>query len=167
MVRSLKFAALSSIFYIFFSCSSGQQDPPIGDQWEAEEKEQIRSLISSYYDDLSNRNWKAFDKHFWDKAIMATVWQRDTSSSPQLYAESSVDFIKQAHMGPASKPIFEEHMTSIKIMQQGNLAVVWADYDARFGDQTKIETWSGIDAFSLLRHEDQWKIVSLSYTSRD
>ncbi|MBT8221349.1 MAG: nuclear transport factor 2 family protein [Bacteroidia bacterium] len=146
------------------ACQSDKTDSTSGINWVAADKDQISEMIATYYQDLSDRNWQAFDDHFWDRSIMATVWQPDANSDPQLYTETTVDFIKQAHMGPGSKPIFEEKMTDIKINQHGDLAVVWASYDAKFGDAENIDTWSGIDAFSLLRHKGEWKIISLSYT---
>jgi len=40
----------------------------------------------------------------------------------------------------------------------------WARYTARFGDPGSVRTWKGIDAFTLMRHEGRWRIVSLAYT---
>jgi hypothetical protein len=39
-----------------------------------------------------------------------------------------------------------------------------ADDTARFGDSTDVATWRGIDAFTLMKHDGRWRIVSLAYT---
>lgn len=155
------------ILLVIFISSCSESSNSIEQQWVADDKEVITDRIQTYYNDLSDRNWEAFDDHFWDKSIMATVWQATPETDPQLYTETTVEFIKQAHMGPGSKPIFEEKMTDMKVMQHGNLAIVWANYDARFGNENNIDTWSGIDAFSMLRHKGEWKIISLSYAAVD
>lgn len=46
---------------------------------------------------------------------------------------------------------------------RGDLAHAWAGYDARFGELGKIQEWSGIDAFTLMKHEGRWRIVSLAF----
>ena len=73
------------------------------------------------------------------------------------------DFVKEAPSGPGSKAVFDERMTGAETRIEGDLAQVWASYDARFGDEGAIEEWSGIDAFTLMRHESEWKIVALAF----
>jgi hypothetical protein len=58
-------------------------------------------------------------------------------------------------------------MVSSEIMLRGNLAQAWVSYRARFGDPGDVTEWEGIDAFTLIRHEGQWKISSLAYLSKD
>ena len=46
----------------------------------------------------------------------------------------------------------------------GNLALVWAQYRVRFGDQPgNVREWSGIDAFTLMKHLGVWKITSMAF----
>ena len=75
-------------------------------------------------------------------------------------------FIARAPQGPDSKPIFEERLTGVVVRSHGNLAQAWATYTARFGEPGNVATWEGIDAFTLLRHDGTWRIVSLSYTDK-
>jgi len=44
-----------------------------------------------------------------------------------------------------------------------NIATVWARYHAKFGTHEVLTEWDGTDVFTLMRHQGQWKIVSLVY----
>jgi len=46
----------------------------------------------------------------------------------------------------------------------GNLAHVWARYEATFGDSASVATWRGVDAFTWMKHDGRWQIVALAYT---
>ena len=74
------------------------------------------------------------------------------------------EFIEKAPEGPGSQPIFEERMHSAQMHVRGNLAVVWVRYTAKFGNHESVVEWSGIDAFTLLRHDDRWRIASLTFS---
>jgi len=75
------------------------------------------------------------------------------------------DFLARTDEGPDSMPIFEERMTSVFIILEGPLAHAWAAYDAKFGTEDALTTWSGIDAITLLKHDGEWRIVSIAYTT--
>ena len=127
-------------------------------------EEEILTVITVYYKDFSDRNWEKFSKHFWDRATLTTVWQPSDEDSPRVISVTVPEFVEQAHLGPDSKPIFEEKMTNAEVRVYKILAHVWAHYDARFGDPGNITEWKGIDAFTLIKHEGKWKITSLAYT---
>jgi hypothetical protein len=71
--------------------------------------------------------------------------------------------ISSSPEGACSQPIFEEKFTAADVKVHNGLAQVWAHYAARFGPQSAIEEWNGIDAFTLLKHENRWRIVSLVF----
>ena len=75
------------------------------------------------------------------------------------------DFVAQAPEGPGSREIFEERMVSASIQVSGNVAQAWVRYDARFGDPGQVAEWSGIDAFTLIRHRGEWRFTSLAYVA--
>jgi hypothetical protein len=64
------------------------------------------------------------------------------------------------HIG-ASKSGMLERMWNPKVMEQGSIATVWAEYDFHLDG-----TFShcGIDSFTMLKTEAGWKIAGLSYT---
>lgn len=125
---------------------------------------EVREELERYYEDFSARRWEAFADHFWPRATLTTVWQPPGEAGPRVVATAVPEFVEAAPQGPGSKPIFEERMTEAEVRVTGNLAQAWARYTARFGDEGSVQTWKGIDAFTLMRHEGRWRIVSLAYT---
>ena len=123
----------------------------------------VRAALESYYQAFSDRDWDRFESHFWEGANLTTIWQPAGEDSPRVVATSVTRFIADAPSGPGSREIFEERMTSLTLRVEGALAQAWAEYDARFGDPGDISEWSGVDAFSLLYHDGQWRITSLAY----
>lgn len=120
--------------------------------------------VASYYQDFSARNWPAYREYFWPLASLTTVWQPPGEPHPRVVLTTIEDFITQTAQGPDSKPIFEERLLSHEVRVVGDLAQVWARYEARFGDSGSVATWRGIDAFTWMRHDGVWRIVSLAYS---
>jgi len=127
---------------------------------------EVRAALLRYYADLTARDWRAVRTHFWTAGTLATVWQPPGQPRAMVELIPVDTFIARAPQGPDSKPIFEERMTSVVVRSHGNLAQAWATYTARFGEPGNVATWEGIDAFTLLRHDGAWRIVSLSYTDK-
>lgn len=125
---------------------------------------EIRAELERYYADFSARDWEKFADHFWPGATITTVWAPPGESAPRVVVTSIPDFVAKAPEGPGSKPIFEEKMTGAEVRVQGNLAQVWARYEARFGEPGQVTEWSGTDAFTLMKHGGRWKIVALAFT---
>lgn len=134
---------------------------------EAAVRAEVLAELQQYYADLSARDWEAFASHFWPGATITTVWQPPGESQPRVLVTSIPDFVAQAPQGPGSKPIFEEKMTSAEVHLHRNLSQVWARYQARFGDPGQVREWAGIDAFTLMKHDGRWRIVSLAFTGDD
>jgi len=149
------------------SANSEAQSPPkylaAGDPL----REEIVKELTDYYDHMSARNWDAYASHFWPGATITTIWQSAGDPAPRVLITTIKDFIAQAPQGPNSKPIFEERMTDADVRADGNLAQVWATYKARFGGLGKIDEWTGIDAFTLMKHEGRWKITGLTFAAND
>jgi len=130
-------------------------------------REEIVKELTDYYDHMSARNWDAYASHFWPGATITTIWQSAGDPAPRVLITTIKDFIAQAPQGPNSQPIFEERMTDADVRADGNLAQVWANYKARFGGLGKIDEWTGIDAFTLMKHEGRWKITGLTFAAND
>lgn len=120
--------------------------------------------VNRYYADMSKRDWKAYASHFWPGAHLSTVWQPPGADSLQVMMTTIEEFIEQADQGPGSQPIFEEKMLDAEIKVYDNLASVWATYAAKFGSEDSLTEWKGIDAFTYMKHNGEWHIVSLAYT---
>ena len=126
-------------------------------------REEIVLALHRYYADFSARKWNAFATHFWPGATITTIWRPPGESTERVVVTTIDRFIELTPQGPDSKAVFEERMTSADVRVQGTLAHVWAKYDAKFGDPGQVAEWSGIDAFTLMKHDGRWKIVALAF----
>ena len=159
--------ALLGLMVVLFLGAAGFSEAALrveGTQSDAERAEVLAEL-RQYYADFSARDWEAFASHFWKGATITTVWQPPGEAAERVVVTSVPDFVAQAPAGPGSKPIFEETMRDAQVRVFQNLAHVWARYDARFGDPGNVMEWSGIDAFTLMKHDGSWKIVALAFSA--
>lgn len=152
-----------ALIAVIASCAD-TDSPPQADALQPEESV-VLAEIEAYYRDFSARDWEAFADHFWKGATMTTIWQPADADTLQVMMMTIPDFVAQAPEGPGSKPIFEERMTHAEVKVAGNLAQVWAHYEAKFGDENDLMEWTGIDAFTLMYYDDRWRITSLAYSS--
>lgn len=137
--------------------------PPAEDEAAAPGSAEVRSAVESYYAAFSDRNWDGFARHFWPGATLTTIWTPPGEDSERVVATTIPDFVAQAPAGPGSREIFEERPLEMDVRVDHGLAQVWARYRARFGDPGDVTEWEGVDAFTLLRHGDEWRIMSIAY----
>jgi len=146
-----------------------QEAPPAAGAQEAAPKpegtarEEVLLELRAYYKDFSARDWRAFAEHFWPGATITTIWQPEGEPKRRVVITPIDRFVAEAAKGPGSREIFEEWMIDAQVDVSEDLAQVWASYGARFGDPGEVMEWKGIDAFTLLKHEGRWRIVSLVY----
>ena len=139
------------------------RDAAGSDQDAAELEQEVRTVLVSYYRAFSDRDWPRFEDHFWPGATMTTIWTPPGETRVRVVASTIPEFVAQAPQGPGSREVFEETLITVEITVEGDLAQAWAGYQARFGDPGDIMEWEGIDAFTLLRHDGEWRISSLAY----
>lgn len=164
--KVMQFATLSHLLLLALPHPAATQVPdlpqaPVSDMDRAE----LVAFLESYYDAFSDRDWGRFQDHFWTNATITTVWPPDEGAPERVLVSTITEFVEKAPLGPGSREIFEERMTALDISVRGDLATVYAHYLARFGDPGEIMAWEGIDSFQLMRHEGQWRIVSLAFLS--
>ena len=127
----------------------------------------VLAALSGYYRDFSARDWDLFAEHFWPGATIAVVWQPPGAEAPRVSVTTVPEFVAAAPEGPGSRAIFEERMVDARIRVADGLAQAWVRYRARFGTPGDVQEWTGIDAFSLMHHAGQWRIVSLAFQSEE
>jgi len=128
-------------------------------------RDQVVALVEQYYADLSARDWPRVTEYFWPSASLATPWQPPGEPDERVVIMTIEQFIEQAPLGPGSREIFEERLDSARVRGSDSIAQVWAWYSARFGDPGRVESWTGVDAFTLIRHDGRWRITSLGYVN--
>ncbi|MGI9544787.1 MAG: nuclear transport factor 2 family protein [Cyclobacteriaceae bacterium] len=147
------------------SSSEVSSDYVIPVESSTNQEEEVLQKIEAYYQVFSDRDWPVFRSFFWDNATLTTIWQPAGASGEQVMVTSIDEFIEQTPQGPDSQPVFEEKMTDAEVKMGPGLAQVWADYEATFGQPDSLMHWTGTDAFTLLKHQDEWRIVSLVFVS--
>lgn len=125
----------------------------------------VRDAVQHYYEVFSARDWPAYGDQFWPQATLTTVWQPPEASAPDVVVTTIEDFLAHTGEGPDAQPIFEERLLAAEITVVGDLAMVWARYEAVFGAPDALVQWQGVDAFTWLRHGGRWRIVSIAYQS--
>lgn len=144
---------------------AGRSPPaPVADTVAAGDREAVLREVRSYYRDFSARDWSAYAAHFWPGATMSTVWTPPGEAQPRVMVMSVPEFVRQAPLGPGSKPVFRERMLGAEVRLGRNLAHVWAHYEVQFGTPDSLAVWRGIDAFTLMAHGGRWRIAALAYT---
>ncbi len=123
----------------------------------------LREVITSYYHDMSDRDWATYKSYFTEDAMMTTIWKAPSDDEPRINSYSINDFLKQTRKGPDSRPVFEEKPLSIEISIRHDLATAWVKYAAKFGTKKDLIEWQGYDLFSFIRYKGEWKIASLAY----
>jgi 5'-nucleotidase len=131
---------------------------------ETADRDVILARLDSYYADLSDRNWSAFASHFWPGATLTTVFQPPDEHAPRVVTTSVPAFVAQATQ-QASQRVFHERMQDAEVVVTGDIAQVRARYEARIS-APDARQWTGTDAFTLMKHGGEWRIVSLAYTTR-
>lgn len=166
--------ALAPLLLLLVACNVPRPLPPPpppmpADTTDAaarsEAEAEVLAMLQRYYRDLSSQDFDLLRRDFWPEATLTTTWQPEGADAPEVTVITIDEFIAEAPSGPGSKEIFEETMTSADVRVHGDLAQVWARYDARFGDPGEIYEWSGIDAFTLLRHGNEWRIAALVFAA--
>ncbi len=149
------------ICYILLGCKVAAGLPPSNS-----DADEVRNEIAQYYAHMVCKDGlmvPAFASHFWPGATITTVWRPKTADKLQVTITSIPDFVAQSSDGACSQPIFDERMEGAEIKIHNGLAQVWTHYRARFGKPGHTQQWSGIDAFTLLKYDGRWKIVSLAF----
>ncbi|MCA6079095.1 nuclear transport factor 2 family protein [Fulvivirga sedimenti] len=132
---------------------------------EVQTTQTIHQFLYDYYNVMSSRDWEVYREFFWKDATLTTIWQSPKDSLPEVLVNTIDAFIRQTPQGPDSEPIFEEKPTYITTEIQGNLATAWVNYEARFGSEENLNEWTGTDLFTLMKHQGEWRIVSLAFSS--
>lgn len=129
------------------------------------EIKEVENFIVDYYEEMSARNWSAYQGFFSEKATLTTIWQDSTEIRQQIFTNTISEFVAQTANGPDSQPIFEEKPLKIEVEIKNNIASVWVKYEAKFGNQNELLEWKGYDLFSLLKFNNKWHITSITYVS--
>jgi hypothetical protein len=119
------------------------------------------ALLEGYYADFGARNWTAFAGHFWPGATIATI-RKPTGAPRETVVVTLVDeYVTSASSAGANATPITIKLTARDVRRDGILAQVFARFDANVQAQGELHTWHGVDAFTLMKHDGEWRIASL------
>lgn len=110
-------------------------------------------VVQKLFDAMSTHDANAARELFAPEAVMASV---GSDGKPVI-----VDFGKWVYRLGLSKDKWLERMWNPKVLQHGQIATVWAEYDFHLNGKF---SHCGVDSFSLLKTPTGWKIAYVADT---
>ena len=119
---------------------------------------EVLAVVNALFDGMRKVDSAMVRPLFHPKVRLITV----DSRSPGARIEESVEgFIKS--VGSPRTEVYDERLSNVRVMIDGSLASVWADY--KFFRGTTLNH-CGVDHFLLVKEGGKWQIIELSDTRR-
>ena len=119
---------------------------------------EVLAVVNALFDGMRKVDSAMVRPLFHPKVRLITV----DSRSPGARIEESVEgFIKS--IGTPRTEVYDERLSNVRVMIDGALASVWADY--KFFRGTTLNH-CGVDHFLLVKEGGKWQIIELSDTRR-
>ncbi len=123
-------------------------------------RDEILKTVTNLFDAMKAGDSAQAHSCFGKNAIFNTV-EKDKTGKTFLNITQLPRFLNA--IGTAHKEEWNEVMWNPTVLQDGDLAEVWANYAFYIG---KTFSHCGVDAFQLVKEETGWKIVHLNYTRK-
>ncbi len=117
----------------------------------------VKAEIRQMYLDLSARDWEKFGSHFTSNAVVIFKTRKGAAT---VMSMKEVDTTTRKAV--EGKPVYGEECDSLDVRVHRDLAHAWSHFRAKLGTTEKVATWSGIDAYTLLRVDGVWKIAAIA-----
>jgi hypothetical protein len=119
---------------------------------------EVMAVVNAVFDGMRKADSAMVRPLFHAKARMISV----DSRSPNAEIEESVEGFIQS-IGRPRTEVFDEQISNVRVMIDGSLASVWADY--KFYRGTTLNH-CGVDHFLLVKEGAAWRIIELADTRR-
>ncbi len=138
-----------SFLLLFVSTSLLAQKP-------ADEKAAVVATVQALFDAMEQRDTLAAQKLMMPGGLSyVTVQGRDTAKAILFTNESFINQLKRPDVRP------KERMWQVEVKVHGRIAQLWASYDLYVNGKF---SHCGIDAFTLVKEPDGWKITGAAFT---
>lgn len=125
------------------------------------QKQEIQKCIESFFEGFHQRDSTKIKLVCSDKMILQSI-SESTMKGNKLSDESAKEFYKSIASIPSNMK-FQEKILSYTIQIDGTMAHVWTPYEFYLNDKF---SHSGVNAFTLFKEKDSWKIIYLIDTRR-
>lgn len=125
------------------ACASAPSDPS------------VESEIRQMYADLSARKWKEFEDHFAPGAVVIL------GGRPIPVAE----FNAKNRKALENATDFAETCEALEVRVHKDTAQAWSRFRGTVTRNGETRTWSGVDAYTLVRVDGRWKIAAIAVST--
>jgi hypothetical protein len=125
------------------------------------QKQEVQKCIESFFEGFHQRDSTKIKLVCSDKMILQSI-SESTAKGNKLSDESAKEFYKSIASIPSNMK-FQEKILSYTIQIDGTMAHVWAPYEFYLNDKL---SHSGVNAFTLFKEKESWKIIYLIDTRR-
>ncbi|WP_433830932.1 nuclear transport factor 2 family protein [Flavobacterium anhuiense] len=137
------------ISFLFLSISSNAQ------------KQEVQKCIESFFEGFHQRDSVKIKLVCSDKLILQSISESSTKGN-KLSDETAKEFYKSIATIPSNLK-FQERILSYNIQIDGTMAHVWTPYEFYINDKL---SHTGVNAFTLFKEKDFWKIIYVIDTRR-
>lgn len=125
------------------------------------QKQEAQKCIESFFEGFHQRDTTKIKLVCADKMILQSISESIVNGN-KLSNESAKEFYKSIASIPTSMK-FQEKILSYNIQIDGSMAHVWTPYEFYINDKL---SHTGVNAFTLFKEKDSWKIIYLIDTRR-
>lgn len=125
------------------------------------QKQEVQKSIEIFFEGFHQKDTLKIQSVCSSKLILQSI-SESSSKGNKLFDESVKEFYKSIASIPVSMK-FQEKILSYNIQVDGTMAYVWAPYEFYFNDKL---SHSGVNAFTLFKENNIWKIIYLIDTRR-
>ena len=125
------------------------------------QKEEAQKCIESFFEGFHHRDSAKIKLVCSDKMILQSI-SESVAKGNRLSNESAKEFYKSIASIPSNIK-FQEKILSYNIQIDGTMAHVWTPYEFYINDKL---SHSGVNAFTLFKEKDSWKIIYIIDTRR-
>ncbi len=124
------------------------------------QNEDVKQVVVTFFKGFHAKDSITMKSVCADKMILHSI--SESSKGNQLKKDSPQDFFRSIATIPATI-LFEERILNYSIQVDGAMAHVWTPYEFYVNNKF---SHKGVNAFTLFKDNDQWKIVYLIDTRR-
>ena len=125
------------------------------------QKQEVQKSIEIFFEGFHQKDTSKIKSVCSDKMILQSI-SESTVKGNKLSDENEGKFYKSIATIPSSMK-FHEKILSYNIQVNGTMSHVWAPYEFYLNDKL---SHSGVNAFTLFKEKDTWKIIYLIDTRR-
>ncbi|WJS93789.1 nuclear transport factor 2 family protein [Flavobacterium johnsoniae] len=137
------------IFFIFLGLNSNAQ------------KQEVQKTIELFFEGFHQKDSTKMKSVCSDKMILQSISENSIKGN-KLNEESLKEFYKSIASIPSNMK-FQEKILSYSIQINGSMAHVWTPYEFYINDKL---SHSGVNAFTLFKEKESWKVIYLIDTRR-